>query len=90
MFRPELSPDLERVILATLERDPQRRPANPAELERFLRALPTHEAAVVRGGRALAAADGPERRRTAREAAFRVIAELEAETEALPPAGRGP
>jgi serine/threonine protein kinase len=90
MFRPELSPDLERVILATLERDPQRRPANPAELERFLRALPTHEAAVVRGGRALAAADGLERRRTAREAAFRVIAELEAETEALPPAGRGP
>ncbi len=84
MFHPDLSEDLERLILATLDRDPARRPPGPADLERLILALPVYSSVAARSTGRPAAPDR-ERRRLARDAAFQVIADLCSESQ-MPPA----
>jgi serine/threonine protein kinase len=73
LFRPDLAPELEQLLLRLLDPDPARRPGSAEELEQtvaaLLRALGAQES------------EGPsqneeQRRRQRREAAFRVIGEL--------------
>ncbi len=83
MFRPEIPVEIERAILTALESDPERRFASMAALED---ALVAGERAWTEGARKPSGVAGrtptvdSERRRARREAAFRAIAELAADT----------
>jgi serine/threonine protein kinase len=76
LFRPDLSADLEQLILRLLDPEPGRRPGSvgevATELEGLSRTLGPAELAI-------STHNDDERRRVRREAAFRVIAVLEAE-----------
>jgi serine/threonine protein kinase len=77
MFRPEMPVVVERFLLASLDRDPERRPATMGAFEEGLSGLAkgvgTGPSPVSRPG---GPATGEERRRAPRESAFRVIGEL--------------
>jgi serine/threonine protein kinase len=76
MFRPEMPVEIERLLLAGLERDPALRPATMAVFEQALSAAARGGSPSGRSGRSGAPATGEDRRRVRREAAFRVIGEL--------------
>jgi eukaryotic-like serine/threonine-protein kinase len=77
MFRPEIPMELERLILASLDRDPARRPPNMAAFEEALGSVSrTRDASAGAARAAHPATAGQERRRARREAAFHTIGEL--------------
>jgi serine/threonine protein kinase len=73
LFRPDLPPELEQLLLKLLDPDPQRRPDKAHELEQILAAL-TRTLSLQEGDTA-SMTDG-QRRRQRREAALRVVGEL--------------
>jgi serine/threonine protein kinase len=89
MFRPEIPPELEALILSALDRDPAARPATMSAFEEKLTSVSRAREAepeADEAARAAAPAASPDRRRARREAAFRVIGELLAEPVAPPDA----
>jgi serine/threonine-protein kinase len=76
MFRPDLLPEIERLVLALLDPEPGRRPASAAEAHASLAALLPVAASRDPDG---LDREEQERRRSRRDAAFKVIAELVSE-----------
>jgi serine/threonine protein kinase len=77
MFRPEMPVVVERFLLSSLDREPDRRPATMAAFEEGLSGLAKGIAAgPVPGSRAGGPTSDQDRRKARREAAFRVIGEL--------------
>jgi serine/threonine-protein kinase len=82
MFRPEIPPELEALIMSSLERDPEARPASIAVFEAGLVSVSRARDAEPQADEAARAAPAsPDRRRARREAAFQAIGELLATTE---------
>ena len=86
LFRPDLAPELEALILRLLEPDPAQRLVDAADLATTLRRL--HKEAEL-APPAPAAAMDESRRRQRREAAFRAIAQLAGRVGAHAPPGAG-
>ncbi len=76
MFRPEIPVELERLVLATLDPDPQKRPATLAALEDALRTVENAPGASVGRIGPAASSQAIERRQVRRQAALRVLDEL--------------
>jgi hypothetical protein len=76
MFRPEIPVELERLILDTLDPDPDKRPATVAALEDRLRTVERAPGASVGRTGPTASSQAIERRQVRREAALRVLDQL--------------
>jgi eukaryotic-like serine/threonine-protein kinase len=83
MFRPDMSLELDKLLLAALARDPERRPRTMAAFEEALRDLSRSAATASRSAHT-AAAPAQDVRQVLRQAAFRVMDELLSEP--APPA----
>jgi len=81
LFRPDLSPEIESLLLRLLDPDPAKRPPSIAELSSELAALAEQAGP---GDIDVPTPRDEERRRQRREAAFRAIAELSSESTAGP------